>query len=68
MRALITGGAGFLGTLLARRLLADPPALGGGPAGAVDELTLLDPLPPAADLAGDPRVRVVAAEIGRAHV
>ena len=43
MRVLITGGAGFLGTLLARHLLAETQAFGGGPAVEVDELVLLDP-------------------------
>jgi D-erythronate 2-dehydrogenase len=47
MRAIVTGGAGFLGVLVARRLLAD---------GA--EVELVDLVAPPADLAGDPRVSV----------
>jgi nucleoside-diphosphate-sugar epimerase len=63
MRVVLTGGAGFLGTLLARRLLAGPVALGGGAPAEVDELVLVDLAAPAPDLAGDDRVRVVTGEI-----
>lgn len=66
MKILITGGAGFLGTLLARRLLAEPVALGGVPAAEVDELLLVDLAPPPAGLADDPRVRPLAGELGGA--
>jgi nucleoside-diphosphate-sugar epimerase len=66
MRVVLTGGAGFLGTLLARRLLAGPVALGGGAPADVDELVLVDLADPAPDLAGDGRVRVVTGEIGSA--
>ena len=60
MRVLITGGAGFVGALLARRILADGTiSAGGAPAEPVDELVLLDLAAPPADLATDPRVRVL---------
>ena len=58
-RIVITGGAGFLGTLLARRLLAGPVELGGAPASPVDELTLVDLVAPPSDVAADGRVRAV---------
>jgi nucleoside-diphosphate-sugar epimerase len=63
MRVALTGGSGFLGTLLARRLLAGPVALGGAAAAEVDELVLVDLVDPEDDLAGDARVRVVTGEI-----
>lgn len=50
MRVVITGGAGFLGTLLARRLLAGP----------VDELVLVDLVTPGVT---DPRVRPIVGEL-----
>ena len=64
MRVLITGGAGFLGTLLARRLLAGRHPIGGSPARAVAELVILDLVPPPSDVAANPRVRTVAADLG----
>ena len=63
MRVLITGGAGFLGTLLARRMLVEPPAVGGSAPRVVDELILLDLAPPPPDLVADPRVRPVTAAL-----
>ena len=53
-RILITGGAGFLGAALARRLLERPAALGGAQARELGELVLLDLVAPPADLAEDP--------------
>lgn len=64
MRVLITGGAGFLGTRLARRLLAGPHSFGGAAPREVAELILVDPVAPAPDLAADPRVRSGTAELG----
>lgn len=65
MKALITGGSGFLGTLLARRVLhAGTLAVGGAAPEPVDTLTLADLVPAAADLAGDSRVRVLTGELG----
>jgi nucleoside-diphosphate-sugar epimerase len=59
-RVVVTGGAGFLGSLLARRLLASPISLGGGPAVPVDELILVDLVTP--PVAGD-RVRSVVGDL-----
>ncbi|WP_395727478.1 D-erythronate dehydrogenase [Nakamurella sp.] len=64
MRVLITGGAGFLGTLLARRLLAGPHAVGGAPARNVTELVLFDLVAPGPDVAADPRVRPHVGDLG----
>ncbi len=54
MRVLITGGAGFIGTRLARTLLARGQLNGQ----AITQLILADQFAPAADLAADPRVVV----------
>lgn len=67
-RVIVTGGAGFIGTLLARRLLAAPvkigPATGGdAPPAPVDELVLADLVPPPPDMAADPRVRAVTGDL-----
>jgi len=62
MRVIVTGGAGFVGTLLARRLLAGPVEVGGGPVD-VDELVLADLAAPAADVVADRRVRAVTTDL-----
>src|SRR5262245_13493511 len=59
-RVVITGGAGFLGGLLARRLLAGPISLGGAPAEPVGELILVDLA--TSDLVAD-RVRPVVSDL-----
>ena len=51
-RIVVTGGSGFLGSLLARRLLGGPVALGGAAPADVAELTLVDLVPPPADSTG----------------
>ena len=63
IRAIITGGAGFIGTLLARRLLAAPVAIGGAAAARVDELILVDLASPPPDVAAGPRVRAVTGDL-----
>ena len=69
-RIVVTGGSGFLGSLLARRLLGGPVALGGAAPADVAELTLVDLVPPPADVAADARVRSVPGPLDRvlAHV
>ena len=54
-------GSGFLGSLLARRLLGGPVALGGAAPADVAELTLVDLVAPPADVAADARAGAVAA-------
>jgi D-erythronate 2-dehydrogenase len=63
VRAVITGGAGFIGTLLARRVLAAPIAVGGAEPANVDELVLVDLVAPRAEVATDPRVHAVVGEL-----
>ena len=46
MNAIVTGGSGFLGDLVVRRLLNE----------GVERVTIVDLMPPAADLSDDPRV------------
>jgi nucleoside-diphosphate-sugar epimerase len=59
-RIVITGGAGFLGTALARRLLAcDQVRIGGSPPRPIGDLVLADLAVPPADLVGHPTVSVV---------
>src|SRR6185312_487926 len=65
-RIVITGGSGFLGSLLARRLLREPVGLGGVQPAPVDELTLVDLVAPPADVLADRRVRPVSGELGTA--
>src|ERR1700677_2227247 len=55
MKVLITGGAGFLGSRLARTLLGRGHVSGD----QIFELVLADLVPPPADLAHDPRVRAL---------
>ena len=62
MHVLISGGAGFLGAELARRLLRTG-AVGGARPDAVDRLMVLDRIAPPPDVAADPRVRVVVADL-----
>jgi D-erythronate 2-dehydrogenase len=61
---LITGGAGFLGSRLARDLLAAG-ALGvaGGKARPLDRLTLIDRAPAPPDLAADARVSAIEGDL-----
>ncbi|WP_198412173.1 D-erythronate dehydrogenase [Mycetocola zhujimingii] len=54
---MITGGAGFLGSLLATRLLAEGLALGGEERREVEELLLVDLAAPRGPLADETRVR-----------
>jgi D-erythronate 2-dehydrogenase len=62
---VITGGAGFLGSRLARELLAaGTVSIGGGPARSIGRLTLVDQAPVQADLAADERVSVVSGDLG----
>jgi nucleoside-diphosphate-sugar epimerase len=63
VRVMITGGAGFIGTLLARRLLAGPVAIGGADRADVADLTVVDLAGPPPDLAADPRVRAVTGDL-----
>ena len=61
---MITGGAGFLGSRLARGLLAAGSiAVAGGGARALSGVTLLDQSPPPADLAADERVSAVRGDL-----
>ena len=62
-RVVVTGGTGFVGTVLARRLLAEPVAIGGAAPVEVSELFLVDLTGPPPDLAADPRVRAVTGDL-----
>jgi len=62
-RVIVTGGAGFIGTLLARRLLAKPVTIGDAGPATVDELVIADLVTPQPDVAADPRVRVVTGDL-----
>ncbi len=64
MRILVTGSSGFLGTRLARALLArGSVSLRGAPAAAIDELHLIDLAAPPDDLANDSRTRVLCGDL-----
>jgi nucleoside-diphosphate-sugar epimerase len=62
-RVIVTGGAGFIGTLLARRLLAAPVTVGDGEPALVHELVLADLAAPPPDVAADSRVRAVTGDL-----
>lgn len=64
MRIVITGGAGFLGGALARRILdAGAIAVGGASPADVTELVLADIVAPPPALADGPRVRVLVGDV-----
>ena len=62
---VVTGGAGFLGSRLARELLAAGSIkVAGGAAQPLSRMTLLDQSPPPADLATDERVAAIRGDLG----
>ena len=64
MHIVITGGAGFLGVRLARTLLTQASlSLAGGPAAAIQRITLVDRAAPPADLLADPRVVAITGDL-----
>src|SRR5450756_1353807 len=64
LRVAITGGAGFLGSALARRLLSmSSLPVGGSAPEPIAELFLLDLVQPPTDLSTDPRVRSLTGEL-----
>jgi len=65
VNVLVTGGAGFLGSRLARDLLATGSleVAGSGPQ-PLGRLTIADQAPVPADLAADPRVTAVQGDLG----
>ena len=62
-RVIVTGGAGFIGALLARRLLAGEVTIGDAGPAPVDELVLADLVAPPPDVTADPRVRAVTGDL-----
>ena len=67
MNVVITGGAGFLGRLLARTLLDQGSlSVAGGPAEPVTALTLLDQIEISPDELADPRLRSLAVDLSAA--
>ena len=65
-RIVITGGGGFIGAMLARRLLSEPVTLGGRRLGDVGEVVLVDLVAPPTDLKSHPRVRAVVGSLEEA--
>lgn len=64
MKATIVGGAGFLGVLLARRLLGgESVAVGGEAAGPIDQLCIFDRSPAPEDVRADPRVHSIVGDV-----
>lgn len=64
MHIVITGGGGFLGTRLARTLLAHGQlSLAGAAAQTIQSITLIDRAAPPSDLTADSRVREVVGDL-----